>query len=120
MRNKQGSETKSNGGMMNNENILLKILVYSDQKVGNITLHEKIVLKAKDLGLIGATAIKGISGFIGKDTIRKPKLATLTERLPVSIEIIDTEENINKLLPFLNDSIQDGLVMLTSISGLKK
>jgi len=105
---------------MNNENVLLKILVYSDQKAGNITLYEQIVLKAKELGLAGVTVVKGAMGFIGDDKIHKPKLRSISESLPVSIEIVDTEENINKLLPFLDESIRDGLVTLMPVACLKK
>ncbi len=90
-----------------------------EQSNGN-TLYERITLKAKDLGLAGATVIKGISGFIGEDIIRKPKLAALTESLPVTIEIVDVEANINKLLPFLDKFVRDGLVVLQQLSALKK
>jgi len=102
------------------DSVLLKILVYSNAMVGNVALYEQIVLKAKELGLAGVTVIKGMMGFIGDDKIHKPKLFSASESLPVIIEIADTEENINKLLPFLDESIKDGLVTLMPISGLKK
>lgn len=105
---------------MNNESVLLRITVYSDQKIGNITLYEQIVLKAKELNIKGVTAVKGMMGFIGNDEIRRPKLSRLSESLPVIIEIADTEENINKLLPFLDKSIQRGLVALMPVSSFKK
>ena len=102
------------------ENILLKISVYSNQTIKGITLFEQIVLKAKELGLAGVTVIKGAMGFIGDGKIHKPKLCSISESLPVTIEVVDTEENINKLLPFLDESIKDGLVVLMPVSGLKK
>ena len=54
---------------MNTDRVLLKICVYSDEQSNGITLYERITLKAKELGLVGATVIKGISGFIGEDAI---------------------------------------------------
>ena len=102
------------------ENILLKISVYSDQTIKGIALYERIVLKAKELGLAGATVLKGVTGFIGDDKIHKPELRSISESLPVTIEVVDTEENINKLLPFLDESIRDGLVVLMPIAALKK
>mgnify|MGYP003393323129 CR=1 FL=1 len=102
------------------DSVLLKILVYSNAKIGDIALYEQIVLKAKELGLAGVTVIKGMMGFIGDDKIHKPKLFSVLESLPVTIEVVDTEENINKLLPFLDESILDGLVVLMPVSGLKK
>jgi len=100
--------------------VLLKISVYSDKIIEGITLYERIVLKAKELGLAGVTVIKGMMGFIGDDEIHKPKLRSISESLPVTIEVVDTEENINKLLPFLDESIRDGLVVLMPVSVLKK
>jgi hypothetical protein len=39
--------------------------------------------------------------------------------LPMVIEIVDSEENINKLAPFLDDMVQDGLVTLEDVRVLK-
>ena len=102
------------------DSVLLKISVYSDKTIEGITLYEQIVLKAKELGLAGVTVIKGMMGFIGGDKIHKPKLRSISKNLPVTIQVIDTEENINKLLPFLDESIRDGLVTLMPLSVLKK
>ena len=102
------------------DSVLLKISVYSDKTIEGVTLYERIVLKAKELGLAGATVLKGVTGFIGDDEIHKPKSFSISESLPVTIEVVDTEENINKLLPFLDESIRDGLVMLMPVSCLKK
>jgi len=102
------------------DSVLLKILVYSNATIKNVALYEQIVLKAKELGLAGVTVIKGAMGFIGDDKMHKPKLFSASESLPVTIEVVDTEENINKLLPFLDESILDGLVVLMPVSGLKK
>ena len=102
------------------DSVLLKISVYSDKTIEGITLYEQIVLKAKELGLAGVTVIKGMMGFIGDDKIHKPELRSISESLPVTIQVIDTEENINRLLPFLDESIRDGFVTLMPLSVLKK
>ena len=96
---------------------LLKIWVYSNETVRGNSLYELIVLKAKELGLAGATVVRGVMGYIGDDKMHKPKLFSITENLPVMIEVIDTEHNINKLLPFLDESIRSGLVVLMPISS---
>lgn len=95
---------------MSDEVILLRISVYSNEQYNGISLYEQIVLKAKELGMNGATVTKGMMGFIGGDKIHKPKLSRIAENLPVIIEIADTEENTNRLLPFLEEIIAKGLV----------
>ena len=99
------------------DNVLLKILVYSNETIKGISLYDRIVLKAKELGLARATVVRGIMGYIGDNKIHKPKLFSITESQPVIIEVVDTEHNINKLLPFLDESIKEGLVALMPVSG---
>ena len=95
--------------------VLLRINVYSDSRYKGLPLYEQIVLKVKKLGLAGATVIRGMMGFIGEDRIHKPKMMSLTESLPVTIEVVDTQENINKILPFLDGAVQQGLVLLSPV-----
>lgn len=103
-----------------NEQMLLRIQVNSNDQFKGVCAHEQIVLKAKELGLAGATVVRGVMGFAGEDKVNKPKLSHLSERLPVTVEIIDEEQNINKLLPFLDEFIRDGLVVLKPILSIKK
>jgi len=97
--------------------VLLKIRVYSNATIKGVSLYERIVSKAKGLGLARANVMRGITGYIGDNKINKPKLFSVTESQPVIIEVMDTEQNINKLLPFLDESIKEGLVALMPISG---
>jgi uncharacterized protein len=99
------------------DGILLKIWVNSDQTIKGTSLYDRIVLKAKELGLARANVVRGVTGYIGDDKIHKPKLFGITQSQPVMIEIIDTEQNVNKLLPFLDESIRSGLVTLMPVSA---
>lgn len=47
------------------------------------------------------------------------KLLRLSEDLPVVIEIVDTEEKINTLLPFLDESVKEGLITLEKVRIIK-
>ena len=40
------------------------------------------------------------------------KVLRLSEDLPIIIEIVDSEENINKFIPYLDEMVQEGLVTL--------
>jgi len=51
-------------------------------------------------------------GFGATSRLHTAKLLRLSEDLPVVVEIVDTEENLNKLLPFLDEVVQEGLVTL--------
>jgi hypothetical protein len=47
------------------------------------------------------------------------KLLRLSEDLPVVVEIVDTEENLNKLMPFLDQIVTEGLMTLEKVRVIK-
>jgi PII-like signaling protein len=84
---------------------ILRIYLSSTDKDRNEVLYESIVFKAKAYGLAGATAIKGIFGYGASSVIHSYKFWEISEKLPVVIEIIDTEE---KVMSFF-ETIRPGL-----------
>ena len=98
---------------------LLRILIGEDDVYKGRPLYEQIVLKARELKLSGATVFKGIMGFGADSLIHTAKILQLSEDMPIVIEIVDTEENINKILPFLDETVQGGLVTLEKAAIIK-
>lgn len=47
------------------------------------------------------------------------KILRLSEDLPILIELVDTEENLNKLLPFLDEAVTEGLITLEKVRVIK-
>jgi uncharacterized protein len=91
---------------------LLRVFVgESDQHHGK-PLYEQIVMKARALNLAGATVLRGVMGFGAASRIHTAKLLELSVDLPMVIEVVDTEENINKLMPFIDETVTEGLVTL--------
>ncbi|MHB1376306.1 MAG: DUF190 domain-containing protein, partial [Candidatus Humimicrobiaceae bacterium] len=69
--------------------------------------------------LAGATVFRGIVGFGADSLIHTAKILQLSEDMPVVIEIIDTEENINKIIPFLDKNVKGGLVTMEKAKIIK-
>ncbi|MFA5389049.1 MAG: DUF190 domain-containing protein [Candidatus Omnitrophota bacterium] len=101
------------------EGMLLRIFVGESDSYKGKALYEQIVLKARELNLAGATVIRGIMGFGADSRMHTAKLLRLSEDLPVVIEIVDTEENLNKLLPFLDEVVVEGLITLEKARVVK-
>lgn len=99
--------------------MLLRIFIGESDRYKGKPLYEQIVLKARELNLAGATAIRGILGFGADSRIHAAKLLELSLDLPIVVEIVDTEENINKLQPFLDESVTEGLVTLEKVRVIK-
>lgn len=83
----------------------LKIYLGESDKSGGKLLYEVITLKARSMGLSGATVFKAVMGFGAKSHLHTSKILRLSEDLPIIIEIIDNEAKINDFLPQVEEII---------------
>ncbi len=97
------------------EGLLLRIFVGEADAYKGKPLYEAIVLKARELSLAGATVFRGVMGYGAHSRIHTSKILRVSEDMPFVIEIVDAEENINKIMPFLDQSVSEGLVTLERI-----
>jgi uncharacterized protein len=98
------------------EGQLLRIYLGETDKLHGKPLYEAIVMKARELNLAGATVVKGIMGYGASSRIHTAKILRLSEDLPVIIEIVDTKEAIQKLIPFLDENFSEGLITLEDVN----
>jgi PII-like signaling protein len=82
---------------------LLRIFLGETDKIGSVTVYEKIVTEARKLGLAGATVYRGIMGYGGNSRVHSAKFLAISTDLPLVIEIVDVEEKINKFIPIVED-----------------
>ncbi len=94
---------------------LLRIYLGEQDKWHHTPLYEAIVLKAREMGLAGATVLRGPMGFGAHSHLHTAKILRLSEDLPVLIEIVDKEDKINAFLPELDKMVGDGLVTLEKV-----
>lgn len=101
------------------EGELLRVFIGETDKFKSKPLYEAIVMKARELKLAGATVFRGIMGYGATTRIHSIKLLRLSEDMPVMIEIVDTKDNINKLLPFLDETVKEGLITMEKVRIIK-
>src|SRR5207244_5206923 len=92
--------------------VLLRIFIGESDRWHHQPLYESIVLKAREMHSAGATVLRGPMGFGKSSRLHTAKILRLSMDLPLVIEIVDTEENINKFLPVLDEMLKGGLVTL--------
>ena len=95
--------------------MLLRIFIGESDRHGHQPLYEAIVLKARERHLAGATVLRGPMGFGAASRIHTAKILRLSMDLPMVIEIVDSEENVNGFLPDLEKMMGGGLVTLEKI-----
>ncbi len=104
---------------LSEDGTLLRVFVGETDTYKGKPLYEQIVLKARELNLAGATVIRGIMGFGANSRLHTAKILRLSEDLPVVVEIVDTEDNINKLMPFLDEAVMEGLITMERVRVIK-
>ena len=97
------------------EATLLRVFCGEDDRHGHTPLYEAIVLKAREMGLAGATMLRGTIGFGHSSHLHTTKILRLSQDLPIVIEIVDSREKIDAFLPVLDGMMGSGLVTLEKV-----
>jgi hypothetical protein len=101
------------------EGFLLRIYIGELDKWHHHPLYEAIVLKARKMGLAGATVLRGPMGFGAHSHLHTAKILRLSEDLPVIVEIVDKGEKIDAFLPEMDKMVRDGLITLEKVHVIK-
>ena len=101
------------------DGVLLRVFLGESDQWHGKPLYEAIVLKARELHLAGATVLRGPMGFGANSRLHTAKILRLSEDLPIVIEIVDSKEKIDELLPFIDEAVQEGLVTLEQVQVIK-
>jgi PII-like signaling protein len=99
----------------NEDGVLLRIFAGESDEVDGKPLHQAVVQKARELGLAGATVLRGSMGFGANSVLHTSKVLELSTDLPIVIELVDSEENIRILLPHLDAMVHEGMITMESV-----
>ncbi|MCI0684942.1 MAG: DUF190 domain-containing protein [Gemmataceae bacterium] len=104
---------------MSEEGQLLRVFIGESDTWQGQPLYRAIVLKAKELGLAGATVLRGPMGFGANSRVHTARLLELSTDLPVVIELVDGAARIQSLLPFLDQAVGEGLITIEAVRVLR-
>lgn len=75
-------------------------------------LYEALLTLFREKGFAGATVLRGIAGFGASAKVHTDRILRLSMDLPIVVEVVDTEERIQDLMPDLDSMIGGGLITL--------
>ena len=101
------------------EDVLLRIYMGEKTTHHGHALYEAIVLKARELGLAGATVLRGVLGYSADRRLHTAKLVDLLDDLPVVVELVDSAENIERLRPYLDEVLDKAFVTLEKVHVIR-
>jgi PII-like signaling protein len=96
--------------------VRLTIFILQTDRHRHRPLYREIVHRAHRRGLAGASVFRGLEGFGASTRIHTSRLLSLSEDLPVTIVIVDTEEKITDFLPELDELVTEGLVVVDPVT----
>jgi hypothetical protein len=98
---------------------MLRIHFTEDDKWQGKTLYKAVVAKCMDLGIAGATVYRGFEGFGASARIYHAHGLSISKNAPVMVSVIDTEEQIQKLIPHLDQMIAGGLIASSKVEAIR-
>ena len=82
-------------------------------------LYEAIVEKCQEMDIAGATVFRGIEGYGASTLIHRSHLFRGGSDLPIMVSIVDTEEQIKKLFPALDEMVDEGLIAMSDVEVIR-
>jgi PII-like signaling protein len=82
-------------------------------------LYKAIVAKCKDLGLAGAIVYRGLEGFGASARIYHARSLSVSKNAPIMVSVIDTEQQIQRLIPHLDEMVAGGLIASSTVEVIR-
>ena len=98
---------------------MLRIHFGEEDKWQGKPLYEVIVQKCRELDIAGATVFRGVEGYGASTLIHRSHLLSQSSDLPIMVSVIDTEEKVRKLLPLLDDMVDEGLIAMSDVEVIR-
>jgi hypothetical protein len=97
------------------EGKLLRLFIGESDTWRGKPLYQAIIERVRQEGLAGATVLRGIEGFGADSRLHTSRILRLSEDLPVVIEIVDTPEQIDRVVPILDEMVGEGMLTLERV-----
>lgn len=96
---------------------LLRIHILESHRFEGKPLYEAIVAKCRELKMAGATVLRGLEGYGESAEMHKAHLARHDQ--PVLITVVDTAENLGRLIPVVEEMMGTGLMAVSDVQVVR-
>ena len=104
---------------LNGEQVLMRIFIGESDKHKGRPLYRVLVETLRREKLAGTTVLRGILGFGAQSHLHTANILRLSQDLPIVVETIDSQENIDRILPEVEQMIGDGLITIEKVRVLR-
>ena len=97
------------------ERTLMRIHIGESDKWHGKLLYQAVVELLRKEGFSGVTVLRGVAGYGGSSVYHTDKILRLSQDLPIILEIVETTERIEQILPRLDAMVEGGLITLEKV-----
>lgn len=101
------------------EKVLMRIFIGESDKIGHRPLYEVLVELLRKEGFAGATVIRGIAGFGAHSVYHTDKILRLSVDLPIIIEVVDSQERLDAIMPRIDEMMSGGMITLEKATVIR-
>jgi uncharacterized protein len=97
------------------ERTLMRIHIGESDKWHGKPLYQAIVELLRREHFSGATVLRGVGGYGGSSVYHTDKILRLSQDLPIVVEIVESPERIEEILPRMDEMVDGGLITLEKV-----
>jgi len=101
------------------EKVLMRIFIGEAKRYHNRPLYEALLDLFMTEGFAGATVLKGVAGFGAHRVFHTHKLLALSADMPLVIEVIESQDKIDAIMPQLDAMIEGGMITLEKATVIR-
>ncbi|MGH9712127.1 MAG: DUF190 domain-containing protein [Candidatus Acidiferrales bacterium] len=97
------------------ERTLMRIHIGESDRWHGKPLYQAIIELLRKEKFSGVTVLRGVGGFGSSSVYHTEKILRLSQDLPIVVEVVESNERIEGILPQLDQMIGGGLVTLEKV-----
>jgi len=101
------------------EQMLMRIFIGESDRFEHKPLYEALVELLRKEEFAGATVLRGVCGFGANKVYHTQKLLDLSADLPLIVEVVDTPEKINAIMPRIDAMMGGGMITLEKATVIR-
>jgi len=101
------------------ENVLMRIFIGESDRFEHKPLYEALVELLRAEGFAGATVLRGVCGFGAHSVYHTQKLLDLSADLPLIVEVVDSQERIDAIMPRIDEMMGGGMITLEKATVIR-
>ena len=99
--------------------MLMRVFICEDDSHNGRPLYSEIVEMLRREGIAGATVLRGVLGYGANSIIHAGDPFKLGSGMPLCVEVVDSEDHLNRILPKLDAMVIEGLMTMERVRVIK-